>query len=92
MFAWLRKAPGGDPVVVISNMTPVPRDDYRVPMPLAGQLARSASTPMPAGMAASNTGNQGEVVADAGDGTAWPADAELYLPPLATLILKYDPD
>ena len=40
VFAWLRKAPGGNPIVVVSNFTPVPRDDYRIPVPIAGQLAR----------------------------------------------------
>jgi len=25
-------------------------------------------------------------------GQHWPAEAEIYLPPLATLFLKYDPD
>ena len=48
VFAWLRKAPGANPVVVISNFTPVPRDGYRVPLPPAGPLARDRSTPTPA--------------------------------------------
>jgi 1,4-alpha-glucan branching enzyme len=26
------------------------------------------------------------------EGRHWPAEAELYLPPLATLFLKYEPD
>ena len=38
----------------------------------------------------SNTGNQGMVVAAPVEGQRWPAVAELYLPPLATLILKHD--
>ena len=41
VFAWTRKAPGQPPVVVIANMTPVPRDSYRVPMPIAGQVERA---------------------------------------------------
>ena len=41
VFAWARKAPGSDPVVVISNLTPVPRDGYRVPMPKAGKWSRA---------------------------------------------------
>jgi 1,4-alpha-glucan branching enzyme len=38
----------------------------------------------------SNTGNQGVVEAHPVKGQHWPAYAELYLPPLATLILKHD--
>jgi 1,4-alpha-glucan branching enzyme len=91
VFAWTRKAPGNAPVVCISNLTPVPRDGYRVPMPVAGTWSERVNTD--AGWyGGSNTGNQGKVVAHAADPGGWmPAYAELYLPPLATLYLKYDP-
>jgi len=89
VFAWTRLAPGEEPVVVISNMTPVPRDHYRVPMPSVGAWSERINTD--AGWyGGSNTGNQGMVVAAPVEGQRWPAVAELYLPPLATLILKHD--
>ena len=83
---------GAAPVVVISNMTPVPRDKYRVPMPKAGKWSERVNTD--AGWyGGGNTGNQGKVVAHSQEGNGWmPAYADLYLPSLATLILKYDPD
>jgi 1,4-alpha-glucan branching enzyme len=91
VFAWTRKAPGNAPVVCIANLTPVPRDGYRVPMPVAGTWSERVNTD--AGWyGGSNTGNQGKVVAHATDPGGWmPAYAELYLPPLATLYLKCDP-
>ena len=47
VFAWLRKAgDGASAVAVVSNFTPVPRRDYRLPLPRAGAGA-SGSTPMP---------------------------------------------
>jgi 1,4-alpha-glucan branching enzyme len=89
VFAWARFAPGESPVVVISNMTPVPRDKYKVPMPAVGNWSERINTD--AGWyGGSNTGNQGVVRAGAVSGQHWPASAELYLPPLATLILRYD--
>ncbi len=83
---------GANPVVVISNMTPVPRDNYRVPLPRAGSWRELINT---------DAGWYGGIEHRATrarwsrsrprDG--WmPAYADLYLPPLATLILKYDPD
>jgi 1,4-alpha-glucan branching enzyme len=92
VFAWVRRSNGANPVVVISNMTPVPRDKYRVPMPREGQWSERINTD--AGWyGGSNTGNQGKVVARKAEGQSWmPAYADLYIPPLATLILKYDPD
>jgi 1,4-alpha-glucan branching enzyme len=89
VFAWARFTPGEEPVVVIANLTPVPRDHYRVPMPAAGSWSERINTD--AGWyGGSNTGNQGMVVAHPVEGGHWPAYAELYLPPLATLILKHD--
>ncbi|HZY67827.1 MAG TPA: alpha amylase C-terminal domain-containing protein, partial [Devosia sp.] len=77
---------------VISNMTPVPRDNYRVPMPKAGQWTERVNTDA-AVYGGTNSGNQGKVAALSQDSTGWmPAYADLYLPPLATLILTYDPD
>jgi len=91
VFAWLRKAPGSDPILVISNMTPVPRSGYKVPMPMAGKWVERINTD--AGWyAGSNTGNQGAVTAHAVEDQHWPADAELYLPPLSTLFLKFEPE
>jgi 1,4-alpha-glucan branching enzyme len=89
VFAWARFAPGESPVVVISNLTPVPREHYRVPMPAIGNWSERINTD--AGWyGGSNTGNQGVVVAHPVEGQRSPAYAEIYLPPLATLILKHD--
>jgi len=89
VFAWARFSPNEEAVVVISNMTPVPREHYRVPMPAAGNWSERINTD--AGWyGGSNTGNQGAVRALPVEGEHWPAAAELYLPPLATLILKHD--
>jgi 1,4-alpha-glucan branching enzyme len=91
VFAWTRRANGASPVVVIANMTPVPRDAYRVPMPRVGAWSEAINSDA-AWYGGSNAGNQGKVVATASEGSWMPAAAELYLPPMATLILKYDPD
>jgi 1,4-alpha-glucan branching enzyme len=91
VLAWIRKAPDADPVLVISNFTPVPRSGYKVPLPKAGRWVERINTD--AGWySGGNTGNQGGVVAKAVEGQHWPAEAEVFLPPLATLFLKYEPD
>jgi len=91
VFAWVRRSNGANPVVVVSNMTPVPRENYRVPMPREGKWSERINTD--AGWyGGSNSGNQGKVLAHKAEGAWMPAYADLYLPPLATLFLKYDPD
>jgi 1,4-alpha-glucan branching enzyme len=91
VFAWVRRTPGADPVVVISNFTPVPRENYVLPMPQAGRWVERINTD--AGWySGSNTGNQGAVIAHPMEGDGWPAQASVFLPPLSTLILKFDPE
>jgi len=77
--------------VVVTNFTPVPRTGYKIPMPLVGKWVERINTD--AGWySGSNTGNQGAVEAYAVEGRHWPAEAEVYLPPLSTLFLKYEPE
>jgi len=91
VFAFMRKAPNSDPVVVISNLTPVPRENYYVPMPIAGRWVERINTD--AGWyGGSNGGNQGAVKAYPIDGRHLPAEAKLYIPPLATVMLQFQPD
>jgi 1,4-alpha-glucan branching enzyme len=91
VYAWVRKAEGTDPVIVVSNFTPVPRSGYKIPVPLAGRWVERINTD--AGWyGGSNTGNQGAVTAYAVEGRHLPAEMEVHLPPLATLFLKYEPD
>eukprot|EP00873_Tetraselmis_striata_P030939 jgi/Tetstr1/451203/TSEL_038239.t1 len=90
VLAWVRKAPDAAPVVVITNLTPVPREKYRLPMPAAGRWIERINTD--AGWyAGSNTGNQGVVNATEGNEFGYPATAEIVLPPLSTLILQFEP-
>lgn len=90
ILAWVRRAPDHPPVVVITNFTPVPRTGFRLPMPAAGRWIERINTD--AGWYnGSNTGNQGVVNATPGNEYGYPATAELVLPPLATLILQFEP-
>ena len=81
VFAWVRRAPGAAPVVVIANLTPVARAPYRVPLPAEGAW-REVFNSDAAAYWGTNLGNPGGVVA--ADGTAW-----VVLPPLATIMLEH---
>jgi 1,4-alpha-glucan branching enzyme len=82
VFAWLRKAPGEKPVAVIANMTPVARAPYRLPLPHDGRWTEVLNSDATQYWG-SGLGNMGGV--DATDGAAW-----VTLPPLATVILRFD--
>jgi 1,4-alpha-glucan branching enzyme len=81
VFAWLRKAPGERPIAVISNMTPVARVPYRLPVPHDGKW-REILNSNAHDYWGSGLGNLGGVVAK--DGAALVA-----LPPLATVMLEW---
>jgi 1,4-alpha-glucan branching enzyme len=81
VFAWVRKAPGAAPVLVISNMTPALRSDYRVPLPHDGRWTEIFNSDA-AVYGGSGTGNMGAITARGGA-------ARVTLPPLATMIFEF---
>jgi 1,4-alpha-glucan branching enzyme len=86
VFSYIRRA-GDDLVVVVQNLTPVPRTGYRLGLPREGHWVEALNSDS-AHYGGSNLGNLGGVRTD---GRAWhgqPASAELTLPPLATLVLR----
>jgi 1,4-alpha-glucan branching enzyme len=83
VFAWIRRAPGEKPVVVVANFTPKLRTGYKVDLPEAGiwlEVFNSDATLY----GGSGQGNMGEVQARLEDGRIV---ADLTLPPLATMML-----
>jgi 1,4-alpha-glucan branching enzyme len=89
VFAWLRTAPGANPVAVVSNFTPVPRENYRVPLPAAGRWREVMNTDA-ADYGGSGKGNAGVVVAEVNAGGE--VSATMLLPPLATIMLECLPE
>lgn len=86
VFAWLRLAPEADPVVCIVNFTPVPRENYRIGLPLAGRWVEVLNSDATV-YGGSGLGNAGSVMAEAVGAHGQPASAEILLPPLAALWL-----
>ena len=88
VFAFRRS--GRDPAdvsVIVVNMTPVVRHDYRVGMPLAGDWTETLNTDA-THYGGSGAGNQGTVRADDRSLHGQPASAALTLPPLSALIFQ----
>jgi len=81
VFAWLRKAPGVNPVAVVSNMTPTLHSHYRLPLPHDGTWREVLNSDAEI-YGGGGAGNMGliEVI----DGAAM-----VVLPPLATLMFEY---
>ncbi|RVU05307.1 1,4-alpha-glucan branching protein GlgB [Novosphingobium umbonatum] len=81
VFAWLRHAGDGEkPVAVVCNMTPNPRENYRLPLPMDGVWAEILNSDATV-YGGSGMGNGGQVTAEHGA-------ALVTLPPLATIMLQ----
>ncbi|MGZ8475224.1 MAG: 1,4-alpha-glucan branching enzyme, partial [Candidatus Limnocylindria bacterium] len=87
VYAWIRWG-GDDVAVVVLNLTPVVRHDYRLGLPRAGRWLEALNSDSKH-YGGSNVGNLGGVLASTGE--PWhgqPASAVLSLPPLSGLILR----
>ncbi len=90
VFAFLRfGADGTPPILVVCNMTPVPRPAYRIGVPRAGrwlELFNSDSSCY----GGSNVGNSGAVHTTSTWSHGEPQSLGLMLPPLATILLRHE--
>ena len=87
VYAYLRWSKEGEPLLVVANLTPVPRHGYRVGVPFSGKWAELLNSD--AGVyAGSNIGNGGAVVADDVKSHGQPFSLALDLPPLAVVVFK----
>jgi len=88
VFAFLRKgSDGSDPILVVCNMTPVVRTDYRVGVPKGGEWNEILNTDAER-YGGSNVGNYGTLEAD---DTLWHGrqnSLTMTLPPLATIVFR----
>src|SRR3712207_4446791 len=92
VIAWARRGERDDQaVVVISNFTPVPREGYRIGVPLPGFYREAVNTDS-AQYGGGNVGNLGGIIAEDTPSHGQPCSLTLTIPPLATLILVLDQD
>lgn len=88
VFAFLRRGAEGDaPILVVCNMTPVPRHGYRIGVPRPGRWREIANTDSRF-YGGSDLGNDGAVVAHDQPSHSEAQSVLLTLPPLATVMLR----
>lgn len=89
VFAFLRKPrEAAPPLLVVSNMTPVPRRSYRIGVPLPGYWCEILNSDAQE-YGGSGWGNMGGVESDPVRGHGRMHSINLTLPPLSTLILEH---
>lgn len=87
VFAWLRWSTAGEPLLVVANFTPVPREGYRVGVPSGEQWQELLNSDAER-YAGSNYGNGGTVAIEHLPSHGQPLSLSLNLPPLGVLVLR----
>jgi 1,4-alpha-glucan branching enzyme len=87
-FTWLRWDDAGNCVAAASNLSPAPRDSYRIGLPFAGRWTEIMNTDS-ALYGGSGMGNEGAVQAVPEVWDDRPASATIVLPPLSTVYLEF---
>jgi 1,4-alpha-glucan branching enzyme len=85
-ISFIRWSADGEPLVCLCNFSPVPRHDYRVGLPVAGNWDEVLNTDSEL-YGGSNVGNLGMITAEEITWDGQPASARVTLPPLATVWL-----
>jgi 1,4-alpha-glucan branching enzyme len=87
IYAWLRKDESGRPLLVVCNLTPVPRHGWRIGVPEGAAQWRELLNTDSAHYGGSNLGNGGAVAVRPEPAHGRAQSLTLTLPPLATLFL-----
>jgi 1,4-alpha-glucan branching enzyme len=91
VFAFCRADPDGDDMIVcVANLTPVPRQDYRVGLPRGGAWVEVLNTDSTF-YGGSDVGNAGDILAEPLGWNHQPCSAALTLPPLGVVFLTPRP-
>ncbi|MFG1211667.1 1,4-alpha-glucan branching protein GlgB [Xanthobacter flavus] len=88
VLAFLRLAPDAAPVLAVINLTPVPRQGYRIGVPEAGRWREVLNSDAPL-YGGSGMGNYGGVSTQAEPAHGEGQSLDLTLPPLSTLLFVH---
>ena len=87
VLSFIRRDKSGGEVIVVMNLTPVPRENYRLGVPQAGNYQEIMNTDADT-YGGSNLGNADGIQSDEQPWMEQAQSIEITLPPLACLLLK----
>jgi 1,4-alpha-glucan branching enzyme len=91
VFSFLRWGDDGSVVAAVANFSPVPHENYRLGLPFAGRWQELVNTDAEI-YGGSGVGNLGEVRAGGPGWHGQASSADIRVPPLGTLWLKFLPE
>ena len=88
-FSWVRHGDDGQCIAVMANLSPVPREGYRLGLPRAGTWTELLNTDARE-YGGSGMGNFGAIEAVEGPWHGRPASAQIILPPMSTSYFGFE--
>ena len=92
VFSFLRFDGDGEMILCLTNFAAEPRYDYRVGLPIRGTWKEIFNSDSSVYDGSGEIGNLGQVVASAVPTDGFPATANVTIPPLGAVWLRFDPD
>jgi 1,4-alpha-glucan branching enzyme len=89
VLAWLRKAGDSPPILVVCNLTPIPRNNYLIGVPKRG-VWREVLNSDAREYGGAGWGNMGAVASVPVSTHGHVESVNLTLPPLSTLMLRWE--
>jgi 1,4-alpha-glucan branching enzyme len=92
-YGWLRYDQNGQPIACLVNFNPSPHENYMIGLPHGGVWREILNSDWSDFDGTGQFTNHGQVIADAiPDNPNWPAFAQVTVPPLGAIWLKWDPE
>lgn len=91
-FSWLRSDASGQVIAVAVNFSSVPWTSYRIGLPMPGTWSEILNTDAGIYDGSDQFGNLGQIQATPQPHDGYPASAEVVLPPLGAIYLRFTPD
>ena len=88
VFAFERRSRKGERIIVISNFTPIPRENYRIGVNESGEYEEILNSDS-SFYQGSNMGNGGKVLSEEIESHGKSQSINVVIPPLATIYLKF---
>ncbi|MDP1877440.1 MAG: 1,4-alpha-glucan branching protein GlgB [Actinomycetota bacterium] len=88
-FSWVRNGDDGQCIAVMANLSPVPREGYRLGLPRAGTWTEVLNTDARE-YGGSGMGNFGAIEAVESPWHGRPASAQIILPPMSTSYFRFE--
>ncbi|MDR1431853.1 MAG: 1,4-alpha-glucan branching protein GlgB [Propionibacteriaceae bacterium] len=89
-FSWLRSDSSGQQIAVLVNFSTEPWNQYKIGLPTAGTWKEIFNSDSGLYDGTDAFGNLGEITAESGEWSGFPAHATVAIPPLGAIFLEHD--